>query len=524
MDLQYYLQYIITWVYHNVINTGATLAIVRILIIIGLVSLLVYQQYILFALLCIIVISAEFLILDETASTGIKDIFSFETNLSKEHRIVDKDELTTGVSLAREGFSLGLPKIIKGDDSGKDYQRPNKFIEEDSRDFTEKYFTSKQCSIGSGVGSITMFGDNELIGDSRTAKIHSVYDFAGNWVPAINDDAGPPAKAAALAKARAEGITGDLTIMGNEAAAAAIAAAPGKRFIYFKDCVYDPIKRNDFREFKKEIYRKINAKIIDIPKCLARFNTGKLFNTRSNITANISEPITLSGENKGDSPNISYVSMINGGSNNEKLKNIESLDRGPNGDNANETTYSQLMKETTDSKSEIYEKESTRTYMKERAMSIYGKVFGYRARINDILKMMREQTKDDATLMHTVRISESIVNELRTMLAYLSIIQKSNNIIEFELNMMTTRPIYDQISTAVTDGAFTLVPITGVTDANKATISGDVNKAATSDDNNIYLIPLDDNTYNTKDEQRYLYGITYYFDKTGSDNPYPSRI
>ena len=182
------------------------------------------------------------------------------------------------------------------------------------------------------------------------------------------------------------------------------------------------------------------------------------------------------------------------------------------------------MKETTDSKSGMYEKESTRTYMKERAMSIYGKVFGYRARINDILKMMREQTKDDATLMHTVRISESIVNELRTMLAYLSIIQKSNNIIEFELNMVTTKPIYDQISTAVTGGTFTLGEITGVTEANKATISGDVNKAATSSDNNIYLIPLDDNTYNTKDEQRYLYGITYYFDKTGSDNPYPSRI
>lgn len=488
MDIQYYLQYIITWVYHNVINTGATLAIVRILIIIGLVSLLVYQQYILFVLLCIVVISAEFLILDETGSTGIKDIFSFEdTGSSIYRRVVDKDELTTGVSLAREGFSIGMPKIIKGDDSGKDYQRSNKFIEEDSRDFTEKYFTSKQCSIGSGVGSITMFGDNELIGDSRTAKIHSVYDFAGNWVP--EKDA----------------------MAGSDAARAAVIEGRKKRFNYFKDCVYDPIKRNDFREFKKEIYSKINAKIIDIPKCLARFNTGILFNTRSDITANISQQMTLSGENKGDASIISYVSMINGGSNDEKLKNIESLDRGPNGDNANETTYSQLMKEANESKSGIYEK----AYMKERAISIYGKVFGYRERINDILKMMRDQTKDDATLMNTVRISESIVNELRMMLAYLSIIQKSNNIIEFELKMGTGKTIYDQISTAVTGGTFTLGEITGVTEANKAAISGD---------NNIYRIPLDDNTYNTKDEQRYLYGITYYFDKNKSDNPYPSRI
>lgn len=514
MDIQYYLQYIITWVYHNVINTGATLAIVRILIIIGLVSLLVYQQYILFVLLCIVVISAEFLILDETGSTGIKDIFSFEdTGSSNYRRVVDKDELTTGVSLAREGFSLGMPKIIKGDDSGKDYQRSNKFIEEDSRDFTEKYFTSKQCSIGSGVGSITMLGDNELIGDSRTAKIHNVYDFAGNWVPATNAEAGPPARVAAEAKARSEGnkTNAQITEAGNAAAAAAIAVAPVKRFNYFKDCVYDPIKRNDFREFKKEIYSKINTKIIDIPKCLARFNTGILFNTRSDITANISQQITLSGENKGDASIISYVSMINGRNNDEKLKNIESLDRGPNGDNANESTYSQLMKEANESKSGIYEK----VYMKERAISIYGKVFGYRERINDILKMMRDQTKDDAALMYTVRISESIVNELRTMLAYLSIIQKSNNIIRFEDNMGIGKKIYDQISSAVTAGNFTLDPITDVTEANKGSISGD---------NNIYLIPLEDNTYNTKDEQRYLYGITYYFDKNKSNNPYPSRI
>jgi hypothetical protein len=426
------------------------------------------------------VISAEFLILDDSASTGIKDIFSFEdTGSSKYRRIVDKDELTTGVSLAREGFSLGLPKIIKGDDSGKDYQRSNKFIEEDSRDFTEKYFTSKQCSIGSGVGSITMFGDNELIGDSRTAKIHSVYDFAGNWT--ANDSTG----------------------------------IASQRFIYFKDCVYDPIKRNDFRAFKKEIYSKINTKIINIPKCLARFNVGILFNTTSDITANISKQITLSGENTGDNSIISYVSMINGGNNTEKLNNIKSLDSGPNGDNASEKTYSELMKETTDSntKSGIYENESTRTYMKERAVSIYGKVFGYRARINEILKMMREQTKNDAALMHTVRISESIVNELRTMLAYLSIIEKSNNIIEFELKMGSGTTIYDKTSTAVTGGTFTLGEITGVTDANKAAISGD---------NNIYRIPLDDNTYNTKDEQRYLYGITYYFDNIRSDNPYSS--
>jgi hypothetical protein len=80
---------------------------------------------------------------------------------------------------------------------------------------------------------------------------------------------------------------------------------------------------------------------------------------------------------------------------------------------------------------------------------------------------------------------------------------------------MTTKVrLYDTISTAVTaaiSGTGTLVPITGVTDSNKAPISGL---------NNIFSIPLEDDSYNTKDEKRYLYGITYYFDKDKSSKPY----
>lgn len=481
MDLQYYLQYIISWLYHNVIHSDATIAIVRILIIIGLVSLLIYQQYILFVLFCIIVICAEYLIQDHTASSDIKNIFPFETftttDTSKEHRTIDKDELTNGVLLTREGFSFEFPKIIKGDDSGKHYQRSNKFIEEDSRDFTDKYFASKQCSIGSGVGGITMFGSNELIGDSRSATfnspLYSVYDFKGNWT--ANDS------------------TGDVL----------------KRFSYFRDCVYDPINRNDFRSLKKEIYSNINNKIIDIPKCLARFNIGVLFNTTSDITADVSTQVALSdlkNNNGSESTLISYVSIINGNTNATKLSNIGALNAGTIGDNASETTYTELMKATNEARLE--------PYIKQRAIDVYGKVYGYRKRIDEILKIMREQTNNDASLMYTVRISEPIVKELRVMLAYLTVIQRSNDIIVFETTSGIT--LYDTISTAVTSASSfdtgTLAPITGVTDANKRSISGD---------NNIFRIPIDGTDYNTKDEQRYLYGITYYFDKTKSDRPYP---
>ena len=456
MDFQYYLQYIISWVYHNVIHTGATFAIVRILIIIGLVSLLVYQQYILFVLFCVVVICAEYLIQDETASSssGVKDIFSFKTKPSSQHRTIDKDELTHGIPLLREGFSFEFPKIIKGDDSGKDYRRSNKFVEEDSSDFTDKYFSSKQCSIGSGVGGITMFGSNELIGNSRSATfnsaIYTVYDFKGNWT--VNDN------------------TGDNS----------------KRFIYFNDCVNDPIKRNDFRAFKKEIYDKINESVIDIPKCLARFNIGVLFNTKSDITAN--------GLGKG-------TTIINGDTNATKLSNIGALNAGTIGDNASEATYTELMKATNESGLE--------PYIKQREIDVYGKAFGYRKRIDEIMKIMRSQAN---TSMENVSISEDIVKELRMMLAYLAVIRRSNDIIDFEMTQGIR--LYDTISTAVTSASSletgTLAPITGVNDTNKGPISGV---------NNIFGIPHDGNDYNTKDEQRYLYGITYYFDKTKSENP-----
>lgn len=473
MDLQYYLKYIFSWFYHNVAYTDATFSIIRILIIIGLVSLLVYQQYILFVLLCIIVISAEFFILDDVTSKRMKDIFSFDMNPSTYRREVEKDELTTGVSITREGFSLGMPKIVKGDDTGKDYHRSNKFVEEDSNEFTDKYFSSKQCSIGSGVGSITMFGSNELIGDSRNAIISGLYDFERNWV--------------------------DNTSSGDAA----------KRFTYFKDCIYEPIQRNDFRDFKRDIYSQINTKIIDIPKCLARFNVNVLFNTTSDITADISKQVTLSDKkNSGDVADVAYVSIIQGETNPTKLAYIQPLNAGTAGDNSNESTYTSLMKDINDAKSGLYSDRSN----KLRAIDVCGKVFGFRKRIDEILAIMREQTKNDASLLHTVRINESVVKELRMMLAYLAMIQRTKDIIDFELSLGVR--MYDSISTAVTSSSGstgTLGPIPGVLSSTISSISGI---------NNIFRIPLEDDSYNTKDEKRYLYGITYYVDKNRSANPW----
>jgi hypothetical protein len=475
MELQYYIEYIISWIYHNVINTGATFAIVRILIIVGLVSLLVYQQYILFVLLCIVVISAEFLILDEKPSSNtIKNMFSFEigaiTSSNREHKIVDKDELTTGVALTREGFSLGLPKIIKGDDSGIEYQRSNKFIEEDSRDFTDKYFSSKQCSIGSEVGGITMFGSNELIGDKRNAQINMVYDFAGNWTS--NDP--------------------DPTV-----------SDPEKRFKYFNDCVFEPIKRNDFRQLKKDLFENIMTSVIDIGKCFNRFDVNTLLNTESDITLDYSKRISLSDKKEGDQKvsDVAYVSIIQGNTNAKKLENIQALDKGPSGDNASDITYAALMKKTNERSDGIYNNAAVR----QRAIDVYGKAFGYRKRIDEILARMREETKNDASKLYTVRVNENVIKELRQIFAYLALIKGCNSIIMFE---QTSAKIYEKLD--VTPPLTTLGPIV-VTTTQTDPISGV---------NNIYRIPLDDDSYNTNDEKRYFYGITYYFNKVTSEKRY----
>ena len=472
MEVQYYIQYILSWVIHNVIYTDASFAIVRILIFIGLVSLLIYGQYILFVLLCIVVISAEYLVDD-----GDNYVAQFTAKVMPgTSRVVDKDELTTGISIhdGREGFSLTMPKIIKGDTSGKDHRRSNKFIEEDSRDFTEKEFRSKQCSIGSGIGGITMFGSNELIGTSREATLRGIYDFARN-------------------------------VTDNTSTTDAIKA---KRAKYFKECVFEPVKRNDFRAFKKKIYTDINSKIINIENCLKRFNTAILFSTSSDVNAGYSTRLTtltdsvVIGKNADDSAKVSYTytSLIVGGSNEDsdkvklskKLSNIQPLNRGKHGDSSNKQTYSELLKNTNDS--------TDNRARKQQAMDIFGKVYGYRTRIDEILAMMRAQTTDDIASINTVRISESVVQELRTMLSYLKMIQQTNAIIRFE----EVNKIYDTLNTTQPPTTLAVLPKEGL-----LTFTGAAN--------NIFKIPLDDDTYNTNDEKRYLYGITYYFDKNNSN-------
>ena len=91
------------------------------------------------------------------------------------------------------------------------------------------------------------------------------------------------------------------------------------------------------------------------------------------------------------------------------------------------------------------------------------------------------------------------MKELRRILAFLALIDQSNRVILFE----EKNELYKN---SMKEGVLPSETL--------STISGGYN---------IFGIPLEDNTYNMKDEQRYLYGITYYFDTPGSQEPLYTR-
>ena len=498
MEIQYYIQYILSWIYHNVIRSDVTYALLKIILIIGLVTLLVLREYVLFILLLIIILSSEcfrwmtennhdFGEVQKMLASSLWSDNGNPSDFSITAGIKDKDALTNGISLStREGFSLGMPKIIKGDDSGKDHRRSNKFIEEDSNDFTEKYFKSKQCSIGSGIGGITMFGSNELIGESRTAQINTIYDFANKSTP--NSSSG----------------------------------STTTRATYFIDCVYNPIKRSygkvgtfrvvnsnkyvdgDFRDMKTLMYNDINNQIIDINRCLARFNTEILFNTTSDVGADRSNRISLSDKNKDDGiiskkneGEFVYISLIAGDKNADKMVNIQPLNSGRAGDNRSDSTYSQLLQSVNSD-----ERYKNNDPLKQRHLSVYSKVYGYRKRIDEILSMMRQQTKNDAALLYTIRVDEPVIQELRMILGYLAIVQRTYDIIKYETEVSFVGETQKGIYATKLDKTPPPTTLDVITNTPSATITGEAN---------IFKIPHDDDTYNSIDEKRYLYGITYYF-------------
>jgi hypothetical protein len=291
------------------------------------------------------------------------------------------------------------------------------------------------------------------------------------------------------------------------------AAINTKRYEYFRDCVYEPVFRSenkgsrDFREIKTKIFKDINNNIINISRCMSRFNTEILFNTNSDINANISKRVSLSDSttttslSDGNGDRYDFVSLIKGiGGTNDNAGKLKSIQPLKNDDNLNDQTYSQLLSSI--NSSETYKNNDA---LKQRHLTIYNIAYKYRKRIDEILSMMKSQTKDDAALLYSIRVSEPIIQELRMILSYLMIIQRTNDIITFE---MTYPAPPNGGKVGIYDGRLNLTP--------KPTLLTYLPTSGTTVDNirgtnSILNIPTENDTYNTVDEKRYLYGITYYF-------------
>jgi hypothetical protein len=479
-NIQYYIQYISSWFYHNVLYTDTTSALLKLIVFVVLLTLLVYQKYNYFAIGIVTVICVLVFLFLRTSSPAA---FAFATTTSTGPRFVDKDELTTGVPLIKEGFGIAMPKIIQGDDSGKDYHRSNKFIEEDSRDFTEKYFNSKKCGIGSGIGGISMFGSNELIDMSRSVVLSGLYNFDKYYVT-NNDD------------------TVTFNDDNNLSRNCDSKCKEGRRWTYFNDCVFGPIQRNDFRVLKKNIYENVNNNIININGVLNRVDKTILFNTQNDPGADYSKRVSLSSQTNSEllEKPYNYISLINGSTNTEKLKNIQTLS---NGDNINDRQYSELL-------SKINNNRDMNSSDKQRHLEIYAKVYEFRKKLDSIFANMRAQTKDDASFMYTIRVGEPVVQEMRMMLSYLAMIQRTNDIILFEENVGKDNNGIYSMKPTTTSSLLALILPDDKEGKYKSQIIGSLN--------NIFKIPLEDDSYNNNDEKRYLYGITYYFDKANSNS------
>jgi len=440
-ELHNYIHYILRSVYYNYINTDTGIALSRLFVIVLFVS--IFHHYDLFIFFLIIVIILEISSYTQTLNHNhisswlgiwpeIRKYVSIDNNNDTFSNIISNHEnendnglnynrrtltetvndLTKGVFLNEtksshviEGFSLPSITIAKGDDTGRDYHNSNTFVKLNSQEFSDNYFESKKCGYSGGIGSISLFGSNEIIGKSRDVIMNSVYDFSGNI------------------------------------------SNPTK---YFKDCVYDPIKRTDFRQFKKQVFTDINDNIMNIDSVLARFSTGFL--------------------NNKDTTNYYVIGNIlnKPGNLNDYFKRV---------DDKSEEQYTLLIKKVNNEKDANYD-----IKYKNRKLEIYNKVYGFKTKLNEFFERIEAQYKQNNNVIGTMSISDTTLQELRQIIDYLRVVKMSKDIVE--LSNSNNIDNAHQPQSTILNTAFKSLKI--------------------------YESDLD-KSYNTPDEQRYLWGISYYY-------------
>jgi hypothetical protein len=297
------------------------------------------------------------------------------------------NKLTQGISLNdKEGFELpSIPPITTADDRSLDYHTPNNFIKQYSQDFADNYFESKKCDTTGGIGGISMFGSNELIGSSRTVTLVSNYDYSGK-----------------LELIRNQISNSDI----NEKNVKVVGLPEIFKqhcYNYFLGCVYEPIKRSqdlsgsvtiDFRDVKKTIYNDIDTKIMGLNNLFGRFNVANL--------------------NTSDPTNYTVGNIINPSDKNKNIMAINDVDDSDFGRFINQVNTS-----TTDKN-------------KNRKLEIYNTVYGYKIRLNEIFSGWRDNALRYNNDINLISISDTMLQEIRNIVNYLRVIQITKIIIDKE--------------------------------------------------------------------------------------------
>jgi hypothetical protein len=163
---------------------------------------------------------------------------------------------------------------------------------------------------------------------------------------------------------------------------------------------------------------------------------------------------------------------------------------------------------------------STTDKNKNRKLEIYNTVYGYKIRLNEIFSGWRDNAlryNNDITL---ISISDTMLQEIRNIVNYIRVIQITKIIIDKEqtdLKIYVNMDIayngnkeyipYGYISSPPPPPENNIIPSpTSV----KEIIRRDVTNSIFTYFNGYKLYELTD-AFNTPDEQRYLYGISYFY-------------